>query len=175
MESTTILSLAQLFMSFGTTLLVLYLTYSMCTFIARRWLKMEQAVHAHRSASMLSAAVLFSVGILSVRVMEPVSEIIRILSKAEEDMLMLALKTLGYNLGFLGMAFVVAMLVIIASFVLFSLMTQSVSEREEIKNDNWFLSLILAVMIIVMTLVVKDEVVLLMESLVPYPELPRLF
>ena len=54
-------------------------------------------------------------------------------------------------------------------------MTKDINEFEEIKKDNVSISIITAVIVIVMTLLVKDSIYLVLESFIPYPEVPDIF
>ena len=58
---------------------------------------------------------------------------------------------------------------------LFMLMTVKVDELAEMKRKNVSVSIITAVIIISISLMVKDSVYLILEAFVPYPEMPGIF
>tara|TARA_B110000259_G_scaffold74077_1_gene87140 strand:- start:641 stop:805 length:165 start_codon:yes stop_codon:yes gene_type:complete len=51
-------------------------------------------------------------------------------------------------------------------------MTKDVKEFEEIKNNNIAVSLITAAIVIAISLMVKPSLFLILESFVPYPDMP---
>jgi len=61
------------------------------------------------------------------------------------------------------------------SVKLFTLMTKSINEFEEISKNNIAVSILTATIIISISLLVKDSLYLLLESFVPYPDIPRIF
>ena len=54
-------------------------------------------------------------------------------------------------------------------------MTKDIDEFKEIKNNNIAIAIITATLIISISLLLKESVYLLLESFVPYPEIPRIF
>jgi uncharacterized membrane protein YjfL (UPF0719 family) len=54
-------------------------------------------------------------------------------------------------------------------------MTKSINEFEEISKNNIAVSILTATIIISISLLVKDSLYLLLESFVPYPDIPRIF
>ena len=60
----------------------------------------------------------------------------------------------------------------VLSIYLFTLMTKDVKEFEEIKANNIAISLIIAAIVISVSLMVKSSLYLILESFVPYPDMP---
>ena len=56
------------------------------------------------------------------------------------------------------------------SFYFFSLMTKTIKEFEEIKKDNIAVAILSGVIIITISVMLKDSLYFLMDTLVPYPE-----
>tara|TARA_Y100001954_G_scaffold203703_1_gene224555 strand:- start:1783 stop:1947 length:165 start_codon:yes stop_codon:yes gene_type:complete len=53
-------------------------------------------------------------------------------------------------------------------------MTKTLNEFEEIKKDNIAVAIISGVIIISVSVMLKDSLYFLLDTFVPYPEIPRL-
>ena len=82
----------------------------------------------------------------------------------------LIIDVLKYSSLFLLVIIIAIAVVNVISISLFTLMTKDVKEFEEIKNNNIAVSIITAVVIISISILVKDSLYLILESFVPYPE-----
>ena len=54
-------------------------------------------------------------------------------------------------------------------------MTTDINEFEEIKKNNIAVAILTATIIISISLLVKESLYLLLESFVPYPDIPNIF
>jgi uncharacterized membrane protein YjfL (UPF0719 family) len=79
-----------------------------------------------------------------------------------------------YLLLFAGIGLAVSLLVNFVSLRLFNFLTRDVDEMEEIRKGNIAVALIAAAILVVISLFVRDSVVFLLESMIPYPEVPNL-
>jgi uncharacterized membrane protein YjfL (UPF0719 family) len=77
--------------------------------------------------------------------------------------------------GFFVASTVVASIIILISFSLFSWLTTGLDEYEEIKNKNIAVAIISGVIILVITKFVAGGMQMVFESFIPYPEMPRIF
>ena len=79
---------------------------------------------------------------------------------------------------FLGLYLIISLIVIaitnVASIGLFTIMTKGINEVEEIKKENIAVSIITAALMVCISLMVKDSLVLILESFIPYPDIPRI-
>ena len=66
-------------------------------------------------------------------------------------------------------------LVIFISIKLFTYMTKNINEFQEIKKNNLAVAILTATIIISISLLVKESLYLLLETFVPYPEVPNIF
>ena len=82
----------------------------------------------------------------------------------------------GFKHGIIFLIIIVASIYLInvLSFYLFSLMTKTLNEFEEIKKDNIAVAIISGVIIISVSVMLKDSLYFLLDTFVPYPEIPRL-
>ena len=54
-------------------------------------------------------------------------------------------------------------------------MTKNINEFQEIKKNNLAVAILTATIIISISLLVKESLYLLLETFVPYPEVPNIF
>ena len=87
------------------------------------------------------------------------------------DSLPLLWRLTQYLLLFFGIATVIAFLVNLIGIGTFIRLTR-VKELEEIRRNNVSVAIVTGAIIVVITFFVRDGVVFLLESLVPYPEMP---
>ena len=52
-------------------------------------------------------------------------------------------------------------------------MTKTINEFDEIKKDNIAMAIICGVIIVSISLILKDSLYFLLDTFVPYPEIPR--
>ncbi len=64
--------------------------------------------------------------------------------------------------------FLFALVVNVVTFLLFSVLTKSVHEFQEIKNTT--VALLIAVILVTITKILKDSIALLMSSMMPFQE-----
>lgn len=66
--------------------------------------------------------------------------------------------------------FIMAVLINAAVFLLFSALTRGIDEFEAIKNNNTAVATLVASMLVAITLIVKNSIAVLINTLVPFPE-----
>jgi hypothetical protein len=122
--------------------------------------------------SSLSFSALVCAGIIFNEIPGPLTEVLRLSSETGTELFLHLLK---FTAAFTGISFLVWLIIIICSLVLFSIVTRDIDERQEIRNGNWKLSLIFSGMIFLLTLVLHTAVADFLMLLVPYPDMPRIF
>ena len=80
-----------------------------------------------------------------------------------------------YSGLFLSVIIITITLVIFISIKLFTYMTKNINEFQEIKKNNLAVAILTATIIISISLLVKESLYLLLETFVPYPEVPNIF
>ena len=70
---------------------------------------------------------------------------------------------------------ILAGIIILLSFTLFSWLTKGLNEYEEIKNKNIAVAIISGTIILVITKFVSGGLEMAFEAFIPYPEIPRIF
>lgn len=118
----------------------------------------------------LSSSSLISLGLIFSKLYNPLFEIIRILEPQN-----FLVELLKYSFIFLFLSFLSWFIVVFLSITFFSFLTIDINEVEEIKKDNWKISLLISAIIFMLTLLVSNPVVGLLESIIPYPDIPNIF
>lgn len=119
----------------------------------------------------LTSTSVICLGVIFSKIYSPLHEIYRILSSGEQYIF----NSLKYTFSFLGLSFFAWFIVIsVASYIL-SILTKDIDELNELRNDNWKLAILLAGCIIALTLIIGNPIIGLLESIIPYPNIPNLF
>ena len=162
-----ILSIIQLILAFFLAITVTYFTNKYLHKFFSKWYKIKTF---NFSSAILSASVVFSAGYLISGILQPAFNAIRIFGHSISSNADFFFTSTKYLLIFLGIGTGVSVIVMITGLYIFTKLTRGVKEFEEIKKDNLAVGLITGVIIIVIALFVKDSIVLLLESIIPYPK-----
>jgi len=127
------------------------------------------------SVAIILSSVLLSMGILIQETADPIMNVLRLLTTQDLSYQAIFLKLLKVMMIYLGLAIFFGFLVNAIGILLFTLLTRNVNEWKEIKENNISVALITAVIIIVLTLAIKDGLGLIFESWIPYPTTPRFY
>ena len=127
------------------------------------------------SFSIFSSSILFSVAYLISGIKSPILNSLKLLSNNPEYSGSLVLDGFKYTGLFLTIFIISIALVIIISIKLFTYMTKRIDEFQEIKKNNIAIAIITATIIISISIMVKESLYLLIETFVPYPEIPKFF
>jgi len=115
-----------------------------------------------------SSGIIVSIGLILSEIIPSISNIVRI-SINESNQIPFG-QIFKYSGLYLFIGFLIALAVNAVTFLLFSVLTKSVNEFQEIKNNNTAVALLIAAILIAMTLILKDSIALLMSALIPYTE-----
>lgn len=171
-QNLTILALIQLVLSIIIGIFFLWLTYKLFLF---RFEKKYELKEINVAFAFLLAAVLYSTGYILSGTLTPLLNTLRIINRNNPTIQNLLLETFRYVSEFLVIGFVVALLVNYISMRLFNVFTPDKNELVEISKNQLQFSLILAAIILVMSLFAREAYVALLDSLVPYPIMPKIF
>jgi hypothetical protein len=152
-------------------ILIMYVAFSL---IRRFLLQRFPNAYTNPAFGILCAAILFSVGYLMSGIVAPAVSFFRIQSGQLTSTDYLVFRFFQYLLLFAGIGLAVSLLVNFVSLRLFNFLTRDVDEMEEIRKGNIAVALIAAAILVVISLFVRDSVVFLLESMIPYPEVPNL-
>tara|TARA_B100002052_G_scaffold299118_1_gene335430 strand:- start:6262 stop:6789 length:528 start_codon:yes stop_codon:yes gene_type:complete len=164
-------SITQLIISIVIGTIVLYSSYK----IIDKYIRSKHGIELNNSAyGILCASILFSVGYLISGVKDPIINSVELIQRNPDFSGSVFFEGLKYSGLFLAISVFVIWLINLLSIYLFTIMTKDVKEFEEIKNNNLAISLITAVIVISISLMVKPSLYLILESFVPYPDMPTI-
>ena len=165
-------SLTEIIISLLFGIILLYSTYRMLDrFIKKKY----DIANDNLAFSVFSSSILFSVAYLISGIKAPILNSLRMLSNDGEYEGSLILDGFKYTSLFLIIILIAIGLVIYLSINLYTKMTKDVNEFNEIKANNIAVSLIMATIIISISILIKESLYLMLETFVPYPDLPKIF
>lgn len=162
-----ILGLIEIFSAITIGIFILALTYKIVQWVGRKYYRIQAFNLAY---SIFTSAIILSVGIMISGIVQPLISSFRLLNK-QSDSFTLAFKYLGTGAIYIAIAYTATILIGLISTFLYSKVTP-IDEFEEIRENNIGVALIISSILITLTLLTKDGVILLIEAIVPYPQLP---
>jgi len=155
---------------FGVTLL--YFTYR----IINKLVKKKFDINLDNiSFSIFTSSILFSVAYLISGIKSPILNSLKMLGNNPDYEGSLFLDSFKYSGLFLSIIIISITIIIFIAIKLFTYMTTDINEFEEIKKNNIAVAILTATIIISISLLVKESLYLLLESFVPYPDIPNIF
>jgi len=167
------LSTIHLILSIFIGVLVLYIAYYLTLKVFQK--KKYEIDKSNFAFGIFMSSILLSVGLVVSTAYAPSMSLIQILQKSAADKTELFLDFSKYFLLFLAIAIVVSFIIVIISVKLYNMLTKDIKELKEISENNMAIALITGVMIIVISLFAKDSVAMIIESLIPYPEVGLIY
>lgn len=163
-----ILAIIEIIASLSIGVIILYFTYKILKYTGK---KLYDIQHNNLAYSIFMASVLFAVGYMVSSVVQPIVSSFRILSNNTQGTVELVYTFLGYGALYVAIAFIAGIVVSLTGAAFYSYLTP-IDEFNEIKNNNIGVAIIVSAIIITLVLMSKSGVTLLIESIIPYPELP---
>lgn len=127
--------------------------------------------HNNLAYSIFIASVLFGMGLMVSGTIEPIVSSFRLLSNSEESTFGLLISFLFRGGLYILIAYSAGLIISLTGIMIYSKLTP-IDEFVEMKNNNIGVALISSAIIITLILLTKDGVALVIESLIPYPQLP---
>ena len=168
MSNLSILAFIEIFCSLTTGVAILFITYKLLMIFARKQIELDVI---NTSFRIFMAGVLFAVGHMISGVIQPILTSFRLLEKQDTSSLLFWF--LGYSTIYVAIAYLSSISISLLGIHFYKWLTP-IDEFKEIKNDNIGVALVTAVIIIILSMMAKDGVVLLIESIIPYPNMPEL-
>ena len=151
---------------------ILYMTYR----IVDKLVKERHGISIrNKSFALFVSSILFSVAYLISDIKSPILNSVRLLIDNRQYEGSIVIDGIKYTLLFLIIIILTITLVIIISILLFTYMTNKINEFDEIKKDNIAVGIITATLVICISILIKESIYLLLDSFVPYPEIPNIF
>ena len=167
------LSTIHLILSIFIGVMVLYIAYYLTLKVFQK--KNYEIDKSNFAFGIFMSAILLAVGIIVSTAYAPSMSLIQILQKSAADKTELFFNFSKYFLMFLGISILVSFIIVIISVKLYNMLTKNIKELKEISENNMAIALITGVMIIVIALFAKDSVGMIIESLLPYPNVGLIY
>ncbi len=167
-ENIALLGFVEIISSLSCGIAILFITYRILRVFAKKRLQLEESNLAY---NILTAGVLLSVGTIVSGVIQPILDSFRILSQTSIEKSDLILQFLAYGGLYILIAFVSALLIVFIGMYIYANMT-SLSELEELKKNNIGVAIVLVTIIFTLSLMTSNGIILIIESIIPYPDLP---
>jgi len=163
-----LLAIIEIISSLSIGVIILFFTYKLLKYLGAKKYDIQQSNLAY---SIFMSSVLFAVGYMVSSVIQPIISSFRILSNTTEGSGVLIITFLGYGALYVTIAFVSGLAVSYVGATFYTFLTP-LDEFKEIKNNNIGVAIIVSVIIITLVLMSKSGITLLIESIIPYPDLP---
>ncbi|MBK5277835.1 MAG: DUF350 domain-containing protein [Bacteroidia bacterium] len=163
----TLLAIIEILSALSMGVAIMATTYRLLKYVGKRRYDINEN---NQAFGIFMASVLFSVGYLVSSVIHPLLSLFRILSTKDSDIVQLMISFIGYGAIYIGLAFIVALLVCFLGVLIYSYITP-IDEIQELKNNNLAVALVVGSIIITFSMMTHDGVELLIESFIPYPEM----
>jgi len=163
----TLLALIEIVSAITMGIFILALTYKVVQWVGRRYYQIQEYNTAY---SLYAASIMISLGIMLSGILQPLLSSFRILNQQSESFY-LAFQYFIIGGIYIAIAYSATVFIGLISTFLYSKLTP-IDEFEEIRKNNIGVALIMSSILITLTLLTKSGVILLIESIVPYPALP---
>jgi uncharacterized membrane protein YjfL (UPF0719 family) len=163
-----ILAIIEIISSLSIGVLILFFTYKILEYVGTKKYGIEKNNLAY---SIFMASVLFAVGYMVSSVIQPIISSFRILSNTTEGTGALIMTFMAYGSLYVVIAFISGISVSFIGATFYTYLTP-LDEFKEIKNNNVGVAIIVSIIIVTLVLMSKSGITLLIESIIPYPDLP---
>jgi uncharacterized membrane protein YjfL (UPF0719 family) len=162
----SLLGLIEILSALSIGIFIMAITYQSLRYFGRKRYKIQPGNLAY---SIFTAAVLFSIGYMISGIIQPLISLFRLLAAKENDLVNLALLFIGHGAIYIALAFIAGVVICASGIAIYTFLTP-IDEFQELKNNNIGVALISGTIMIVLSMLTRDGVSLLIESLIPYPE-----
>lgn len=171
-EKLLFLGLIDVFISMIFTVFVIWITYQV---VQRIIFRNNTGEAGNASVAVLLSAIILCMGILIQESANPIMNAFRLFLNQDLSYQAIFLKMLKVMGIYLGMAVIFGFIINLIGILLFTSLTRNINEWQAIRENNISVAILTGVIIIVLTLAIKDGMSLIFESWVPYPTTPRFY
>lgn len=171
-EKLLFLGLIDVFISMIFTVFVIWITYQV---VQRIIFRNNTGEAGNASVAVLLSAIILCMGILIQESANPIMNAFRLFLNQDLSYQAIFLKMLKVMGIYLGMAVIFGFIINLIGILLFTSLTRNINEWQAIRENNISVAILTGVIIIVLTLSIKDGMSLIFESWVPYPTTPRFY
>lgn len=170
--SNTVSSLFELGLFIVVAILTVFLTKTILTVFYKKKTG-EEFPYKNLAFMIFMSSSIFSVCYLMLGTLGPLTSTLEILTNSDLSTGQILGKYAVFLSLFLLIGYLLGLIINFIAYKLFTLITTTVDEFEEIQNGNIGVAIMASVFIIVIALFCSEPFVWLLESLVPYPEIVK--
>lgn len=165
------LALIQLIIALAIGIITVFLTKKL---VINQYLKNTKDLNPYKNTALMIflSGTIFSVAYIVFGIMEPLSSTIKLLLAKDLSLSTLIVDVAKYLFLFLSLGYLFSGTIIFLAYKLFAILTTQVDEFKEIYENNIGVALLIAILTIVIALFTKNPFIILIESLIPFPEVP---
>ncbi len=160
-----VLALLEIILSLVVSVVIIFASYKI---MKRLFFTNEDVEGQNMAFSIFTGGVVLSIGIILSEILPTITNVIRVATTQPEAVD--SFQIVQYSLLYLGIGFVISILINASVFLLFSMLTRNINEFQAIQQNNVAVAILVTAILISITLIIKDSISLLISSLVPYPE-----
>lgn len=165
-----IFGLLEFLVSILISFILIFGSYRLFLVMTRHLDEERQLREKNTSVGVLLGSILLGEAIVVKQAIYPVMAVIQIYILGEEKGFSNFLKMLGYSVGYVFLAGILALACILFSFWLFNKLTPRIDHFQEIKENNVAVALFMAIFIIAISFLISTGVAGLTRALIPFPE-----
>jgi uncharacterized membrane protein YjfL (UPF0719 family) len=159
------LAILEIIMAIGFAVVIIFSSYKLLKYL---FFKGSDLRGDNYAFTVFTSGIILSIGLILSEIIPSITNIIRILTTQTESVDIVTILT--YSGLYLLIGFIMAIIINLAVFSLFSMLTRGVNEFREIQQNNLSVAILVVAILISITLIVKESIALLISALVPYPE-----
>ena len=165
-----IFGLLEFFVSIFISFILIFGSYRLFLWITPNLDEERQLREKNASVGLLLGSTLLGEALVVKQAIYPVMAVIQLFVLGQEKNFMNFLKMLGFSVGYVFIAGILALGCILFSFWLFNKMTPRIDHFKEIKENNIAVALFMSIFVIGISLLISAGVSGLTRALIPFPE-----
>ncbi|MFC2168475.1 DUF350 domain-containing protein [Acidobacteriota bacterium] len=166
--------LIEFFISITVSFILIFGSYRLFLALTPKIDEERQLREGNISVGLILGSTIIGEAIVVKQAIYPVMAVIQIFVLGQDRNVGNFLKMVGFSIGYVLLAGILALGCILFSFWLFSKMTPRINQYEEIKNNNIAVALFMAFFIVAICFLVSSGVSGLARALIPFPEVGSL-
>lgn len=163
--------LIELFISIVISLFLIFCSYRLFLALTPKIDEEKELKKGNASVGLILGSTILGEAIVVKQAIYPVMAVIQIFVLGQDRNVGNFLKMIGFSIGYVLLAGLLALACILFCFWLFSKMTPRINQYEEIKNNNIAVALFMAFFIAAVCFLVSSGVAGLVRALIPFPEI----
>ena len=159
------LALLEIVLSIVISVTVIFVSYKI---LKRLFFRNEDIRGDNLAFTIFTSGIVLSIGIILSEILPSITNVIR-LTTTQTDSASVG-EIAKYSGLYLFIGFIIAVVINLSVFLLFSILTKGVDEFKAIKENNISVAILVVAILISITLIAKDSIAILISSIIPYPE-----